>query len=116
MELNECIERERTNPGRVFLYLEGETLRAYELSAYIAKQCFPQLRFSTIIDRTCGMRLMTVVIGVETMLECTQFPLAVNDKFCEMTLPEATHSMRLQWKVDFSTLKEEYAHCKTEYV
>lgn len=108
MSYNEIAEREKENTDRVFLYVEGERLAAYELSAFVIGQLFPHLHLYVSLNPECPLKLLKVTLPFDWVLESTMYPLAVSDDFAEMTFPEMPESTRSTWRNEFEDYKREF--------
>lgn len=107
MDYKEIEKKERENVGRMFLYVEENKLVAYELSAFMLKQLFPQLRLSFVVDsEECTLKLLKIDLPFELALENTEYPLAVSDYYAEMTSMTIPESIRSAWKRDFEVYKK----------
>ena len=107
MNYKEIEEKEKENAGRMFLYVEEEKLVAYELSAFMLKQLFPQLRlFMVTASEECPLKLLKIVLPFELALENTDYPLAVSDYYAEMTSAAIPESVRSALKRDFELYKK----------
>lgn len=107
MSYKEIAEREEENTGRVFLYVEGERLAAYELSAFVVGQLFPHLRLYVSLNPGSPSRLLKVTLPFDLVLESTMYPLAVSDDFAEMTFSEIPESTQSAWRNEFEDYKRE---------
>lgn len=105
MNYKEIAEMEKKNAGRVFLYIEGEKLVAYELSAFVVKQLFPHLHLFTVLEAEGTLMLFKIILPIDMVLENTEYPLAVSDYLAEMTTPNVSESERSAWKRDFEVYK-----------
>lgn len=107
MNYTEIEKKERENVGHMFLYVEDGKLVAYELSAFMLKQLFPQLRLSFVMaSEECRLRLLKIDMPFELALENTEYPLAVSDYYAEMTSATIPESVRSAWKRDFEVYKK----------
>jgi hypothetical protein len=107
MDITLQIQRERENPGRVYLYVFGQVLKAYELSAYILTRMFPDLEMVEEVDREKSDICYVTVIDAEFTLGNPDYAILVSDDMIEMEcfLPNVIESIPV-WIDEFRQLKE----------
>lgn len=108
MDLTLQINREKVNSGRVYLYVTGRILKAYELSAFILTKCFPDIELSEEIDRQSARIIYSIALDVDFAAGNEAYEIWVGNDCIEMKIFDVATKLKVpEWIVEFEQLKEQ---------
>lgn len=107
MDITEQIKREEENQGRVFLYVVGTVLKAYELSAYILSKCFPDVDLVEEVDRRKVNVVYATAVDANFTSGDDDFQILVSDDYVEMKYYARKVIEKMpEWINEFKNLKK----------
>lgn len=88
MKLSEILERESNSETcNVFLYVDGDVLKAYECSAYLLSCFCPDFDLCQEKDTENDRLIIMGATDTDFLLRHNEFEILVHDEYVEMTLP-----------------------------
>lgn len=91
------LEKERTNTGRIFLYLSQDRLMAFNCSAYYATLLFPELKVMQG-DNAAGEKFVYANLPPASLFSLSKQLIAlVGDEYIEIIVPEKMNCRREQY-------------------
>lgn len=107
MDLTLQVNNEKVNSGRVYLYVTGRVLKAYELSAFILTRCFPDIELSEEINRQTTSTLYAASVDVDFVTENEDYQIWVDNDCIEMQILNTAIKLKIpEWIKEFTRLKE----------
>lgn len=106
MDLTLQINREKVNSGRVYLYVTGRILKAYELSAFILTRCFPDIELSEEIDRRSTSIIYASSVDVDFAVGNEAYEIWVGNDYVEMRILDVMIKSKIpEWIMEFEQMK-----------